>query len=91
MAKDIVTDVMRLLRALDPQRPHSELWHFERQVRELWGGQRTYVCKDVSAGKVHVLAESLAAGRSLSEARRKLGVTRMTLHRMLRRRWVSHY
>jgi hypothetical protein len=91
MAKDIVTDVMRLLQELDPHRPHTELWRFERQVRDLWGGQRTYVCKAQTLGKVRCLAESLAAGRPLSEARNQLGLRRRTCERLLRRRWVSGY
>jgi transcriptional regulator of acetoin/glycerol metabolism len=91
MANDIVRDFMRLVQELDPQRPRSELHRIERTIRDLWGGQRTYVCKAAAEGKAYRQAESLAAGRPLSEARRMLGISRSTQFRLLRRRWVSSY
>ncbi len=91
MPDDIIADVMRLVREMDPQRPHDELWRLERRIRDVWGGQRAYVGKALAAGKAHRLAESLAAGCGLHEARVELGVCRSTLYRMLRRRWVRDY
>lgn len=91
MANDIVRDFLRMVQEMDPQRPHPDLWHLERRIRELWGGQRTYVCKAQPDLKVRRLAESLAAGQPLSEAIRALGVHHRTCRRYMRRRWVSGY
>jgi len=91
MANDIVRDFMRLVQELDPARPRSDLHRLERTIRDLWGGQRTYVCKAHAEGKAYRAGDGLAAGRSLGEVRRELGVHRVTLHRLLRRRWVSSY
>jgi hypothetical protein len=91
MAKDLIADMMRLFQAASPEKTTLELMRIERTARDLWGGQRTYICKVPIQGKVLGLAESLVAGRSLSEARSALGVHRRTCHRLLRRRWVSGY
>ena len=46
MPDDIVTAAMRELRKLQPTRPIQELWAFERQLRDKYGGERYYVCKN---------------------------------------------
>jgi hypothetical protein len=91
MADDIVRDFMRELQALDPKRPRAELHMIERRIRDAWGGQRTYVCKAQAEGKACRAGDGLAAGRSLSEVRADLRIHRVTLHRLLRRRWISSY
>jgi hypothetical protein len=91
MADDMVRDILRMVRGLPANPTADDFWRLDRQIRDLWGGQRTYICKAQTEGKVFRLAESLAAGRPLSEARNALGLHRRTCHRLLRRRWVSGY
>jgi hypothetical protein len=91
MANDLVRDILRMVQELPAKPTADDFWHLDRQIRDLWGGQRTYICKAQTEGKVRLLAESLAAGRPISEARNQLGMHRRTCARLLRRRWVSSY
>lgn len=91
MGKDVVADAVRILRLMDPHKTVAELWDFEMQLRDLWGGQRVYIAKDLSKKKAYCLARGLAAGRPLRELTGALRLTRSTTYRVLRRRWVSSY
>lgn len=91
MPNDLVRDILRMVRDLPANPKDDDFWRLDRQIRDIWGGQRTYVCKAKTEGKAWRLAESLAAGRPLSEARNQLGLRRRTCERLLRRRWVSGY
>ena len=57
----------------------------ELHIRQQWGGDRIYVAKSPAKAKTWSLAESLAAGRQLNEARNQLGISRPSMYRYLRR------
>ena len=58
----------------------------EIKIRQQFGGERFYVPKALVKGKVHSLAESLAAGRNLREAFSGAGVSRATGYRLISRK-----
>lgn len=60
----------------------------ERQVREVWGGDRRYVGKATVEGKAYRLGAALATGATLLEAIEAAGLTRATGYRILGRKWV---
>jgi DNA-binding transcriptional regulator LsrR (DeoR family) len=91
MANDIVADFLRRLRELDPDKTPAQCLRLERELRRDWGGERVYVVKASPELKAPCLAESLAAGRSLSEAAREMGVHRVTCWRWRRRGWVGAF
>lgn len=91
MPNDLVREILRMAQALPANPTAEDFWRLDRQIRDLWGGQRVYVCKAQTEGKAHRLAESLAVGRPISEAPSLLGLHRRTCYRILRRRWVSSY
>jgi DNA-binding transcriptional regulator LsrR (DeoR family) len=90
MRRDIVRDFELL--ALERKPATVEEWRaLTQELRQKWGGERVYVAKDAPAGKVQRLADYLAAGLPLAEASRRLGVSRWTVHRYLRRPWATDY
>jgi hypothetical protein len=91
MAKDIVADFLRRVREQHPEVPEMRWRKLEVDLRRDWGGERVYVVKAKPQGKAYSLAESLAAGRSLDEARAELHVHRSTCWRWLRRGWVKGF
>jgi hypothetical protein len=73
MADDIIHDFELMALEMKPKTPED--WRLlTAKLRQKWGGERTYVCKDAQQGKALSLAEGLAAGLSLSEALAGIGI-----------------
>lgn len=88
---DIIERIIDRMRVRHPEIPASEWEHIRRENRIAEGGERHYVWKEVARGKAFSLAECLAAGLPIAEARKTLGLHERTCRRYLRRRWVNSY
>lgn len=88
---DIICRTIKRLRTLHPEVSETEWLRREVEWRIAEGGESHYVWKRAQMGKALFLAESLAAGTPINEARKVLGISRWTAARLLGRKWVSGY
>jgi hypothetical protein len=81
---DVIADLLRRIADLAPPERMKLL---EVEMRQAWGGERTYISKAPPTLKTWALAGSLAAGATLREAFDAAGCSRRTGYRLLSRRW----
>ena len=87
MPKDFLEDVLRMFAEAAPNLAPTDVVRIEQRIRQVWGGDRVYICKAAAEGKALRLGDELAAGVPISQAMANAGLKRATGYRLLSRRW----
>ena len=85
MARDFVGELFRQPFEVAPDAAPA-LYSLERNVRDVWGGERVYISKAPAERKAERLDETLANGQSLRQAVSEIGISRSHAYTLLRRK-----